>query len=82
MAGDDFFTVKFKILRANWCLLRQPKPDNTWPAQDFLRLLGNQQGSRRAAFFVYVSAGRAQRQVQNTWQAQYFRGFEESDGRR
>ena len=25
---------------------------------------------------------RAQRQVQNTWQEQYFRGFEESDGRR
>ena len=55
MAGDDF-RVKFKTLLANWCLLRQPKPQNTWPAQDFGDFSATSRAQDARPVFGYVTA--------------------------
>ena len=53
MAGDDF-RKKNQVFRANWCLPRQPKPYNTWPAQYFGDFEAGSSARAAGPFFGHV----------------------------
>ena len=53
MAGNDF-RKESKIFRASWCLPRQPKPYNTWPAQYFGDLEAASRAQAAGPFFGLV----------------------------